>query len=63
MSSWVGLVYFESLVGLRLLPSGLSNELGVNGEKKVSGIWDIIKLLIKMDITHFTLVNLQVLTV
>ena len=63
MSSWVGLVYFESLVGLRLLPSGLSNELGVNGEKKVSGIWDIIKLLIKMDITHFTLVNLEVLTV
>ena len=63
MSSWVELVYFESLVGIRLLPSGLSNELGVNGEKKVSGIWDVIKLLIKMDITHFTLVNLEVLTV
>ena len=36
MSSYVGLVYFQSLVGLRLLlASGVSYELGVNGEKKL----------------------------
>ena len=34
MSSCVGLVYFQSLVGLY--------ELCVNGEKKVNGIWNII---------------------
>ena len=40
--------------------SGLSYELGVNGAKKLmeTGI-----LLIKMDIAHFTLVNLEILTV
>ena len=40
--------------------SGLSYKLGVNGEKKLmeTGI-----LLIKMDIAHFTLVNLEILTV
>ena len=48
MSSCVGLVYFQSLVGLRLL---LVVYLGVNGEKKVNGNWDSIK----MDIAHFTL--------
>ena len=39
---------------------GLSYELGVNGMKKLkeTGI-----LLIKMDKTHFTLVNLEVLAV
>ena len=39
--------------------SGLSYKLGVNGEKKLmeTGI------LIKMDIAHFTLVNLGILTV
>ena len=53
--------YFQSLVGLRLLlASGVSYELGVNGEKKLmeAGI-----LLIEMDITHFTLINLEILTV
>ena len=48
-SSWI-----ETTAG------GLSNELGVNGAKKLmeTGI-----LLIKMDIAHFTLVNLEILTV
>ena len=61
MSSYVRLVYFQSLVGLRLLlASGVSYELGVNGEKKLmeAGI-----LLTKMDIAHFTLVNLEIFTV
>ena len=40
--------------------SGLSYELGVNGEKTLmeTGI-----LLIKMDIAHLTLVNLEILIV
>ena len=38
MSSCVGLVYFQSLLGLRLLTDGL----GVNGQKKKKGNWDII---------------------
>ena len=39
MSSCVGLVYFQSLLGLRLLTNGL----GVNGQKKKKkGNWDII---------------------
>ena len=46
MSSYVGLVYFQSLVGLRLLlASGVSYELGVNGEKK---LMEVRILLIKM---------------
>ena len=45
MSSCVGLVYFRSLVGLRVL---LVVYLGVNGEKKVNGNRDSIK----MDIAH-----------
>ena len=58
MSSCNGLVYFQSLVGLRLLLVVLSHELSVNGEKKLmeTGI-----LLIKMDIAHVTLVNLETL--
>ena len=40
--------------------SRLSYELGVNGEKK--SLKTRI-LLIKMDIPHFTLVNLEILTV
>ena len=49
MSSWI-----------KATASGLSYELGVNGEKKLmeTGI-----LLIKMDIANFTLVNLEILTV
>ena len=52
MSSCVGLVYFQSLVGLRLLLVVLSHELSVNGEKMLI---EIGVLLIKMDIAHFTL--------
>ena len=43
MSSCVGLVYFQSLVGLRLL--------GVNGEKK---LMETGTLLIKLDSTFYT---------
>ena len=43
---------------MKTTASGLSYELVVNGEKKIIGI-----LLVKMDIAHFTLVNLEVLTV
>ena len=53
--------YFQSLVGLRLLlASGVSYELGVNGEKRLmeAGI-----LLIKINIAHFTLVNLGIFTI
>ena len=57
MSSCVGLVYFQSLVGLRVLLVVLSHELSVNGEKMLieTGV-----LLIKMDIAHFTLKLLTV---
>ena len=50
MFSCVGLVYFQSLFGLRLTASGLSYGLGLNGEEKImeTGI-----LLLKMDIAHF----------
>ena len=40
---------------IKTTASGLSYELDVNGEKKVNGK--------KTDIAHFTLVNLEVLTV
>ena len=45
---------------IKTTASGLSYKLGVNGEKKLmeTGI-----LSIKMDIAHFTLVNLEILTV
>ena len=50
MFSCVGLVYFQSLFGLRLTASGLSYGLGLSGEEKImeTGI-----LLLKMDIAHF----------
>ena len=55
---WISL--FSKSSWIKTTASGLSYELGVNGEKKLmeTGI-----LLTKMDIAHFTLVNLQVLTV
>ena len=59
MSSCVGLVYFQSLVALRVLLV-VFYELGVNGEKK---LMDTGILLIKMDIARFTLVNQGILTV
>ena len=40
--------------------SGLFYELGINGEKK---LMETEILLIKMDIAHFTLVNLKILRV
>ena len=55
---WINLFLKSSWI--KTTASGLSYELGVNGEKKLmeTGI-----LLIKMDIAHFTLVNLEILTV
>ena len=55
---WISL--FSKSSWITTTASGLSYELGVNGEKKVNGNWDIIN---KMDIAHFTLVNLEILTV
>ena len=51
---------FSKSSWIKTTASGLSCELGVNGKKKLmeTGI-----LLIKMDIAHFTLVNLDILTV
>ena len=42
---------------MRLLLSGLSYKLGVNGAEKLMETWI---LLIKMDIAQFTLVNMRV---
>ena len=55
---WISL--FSKFSWIKTTASGLSYELGVNGEKTLmeSGI-----LLIKMDIVHFTLVELRILTV
>ena len=51
---------FSKSSWIKTTASGLSYELGENGEKKLmeTGI-----LLIEMDIIHFTLVNLEILTV
>ena len=50
---------FSKSSWIKTTASGVSYELGVNSEKKLmeTGI------LIKMDIAHFTLVNLEILTV
>ena len=52
---WINLFLKSSWI--KTTASGLSYELGVNGEKKLmeTGI-----LLIKMDIAHFKLVNMRV---
>ena len=52
---WISL--FSKSSWIKTTASGLSYELGVNGEKKLmeTGI-----LLIKMDIAHFKLVNVRV---
>ena len=54
---WISL--FSKSSWIKTTASGLSYELGVNGEKKLmeTGI-----LLIKMDIAYFTLVILKSLT-
>ena len=55
---WISLLLKSSWI--KTTASGLFYELGVNGERKLmeTGI-----LLTKMDIAHFTLVNLNILTV
>ena len=55
---WISL--FSKSSWIKTTASGLSYELGVNGEKK---LMEIGILSIKMDIAHFTLVNLENLTV
>ena len=50
---WINL--FSNSSWIKTTASGLSYELDVNGEKKVNGK--------KTDIAHFTLVNVEVLTV
>ena len=58
MLRWISI--FSKSSWIKATVSGLSYELGVDGEKKLmeTGI-----LLIKVEITHFTLVNLEILTV
>ena len=57
-SRWISL--FSKSSWIKTTAGGLSYELGVTGEKKLmeTGI-----LLIKMEIAHFTLVNLEILPV
>ena len=57
-SRWISL--FSKSSWIKTTGGGLSYELGVTGEKKLmeTGI-----LLIKMEIAHFTLVNLEILPV
>ena len=55
---WISLFLKSSWV--KTTASGLSYELGVNGEKKLNGNWDIIN---KNGHSNFTLVNLEILTV
>ena len=52
---WISL--FSKSSWIKTTASGLSYELGVNGEKKLmeTGI-----LLIKMNIAHFTMINLGI---
>ena len=52
---WISL--FSKSSWIKTTASGLSYELGVNGEKK---LMETAILLIKMDIAHFTQVNMRV---
>ena len=54
---WITL--FSKSSWIRTTACGISYELGVNGEKRLMET----RILIKMDIAHFTLVNLEILTV
>ena len=56
--SWISL--YSKYSWIKTTASGLSYELRVNGEKK---LMETEILLIKMDIAHFTLLNLEILTV
>ena len=60
ISSCVGISLFSKSSWIKTTASSLSYELGINDEKKLmeAGI-----LLIKVDIAHFALVNLEILTV
>ena len=55
---WISL--FSKSSWIKTTASSLSYELGGNGEKK---LMETRILLIKMDIAHFILVNLEILTV
>ena len=55
---WISL--FSKSSWIKTTASGLSYELGINGKKM---LMESEILLIKMDKAHFTLVNLQNLTV
>ena len=55
---WISL--FSKSSWIKTTASSLSYELGESGEKKLV---ETRILLIKMDIAHFTLVNLEILTV
>ena len=56
---WISL--FSNSSWINTTAGGLSYELGVNGEKKK--LMETGILLIEMDIAHFTMVNLEILTV
>ena len=55
---WISL--FSKSSWIKTTASSLSYELGESGEKKLV---ETRILLIKMDIAHFTLVNLEIFTV
>ena len=56
-AQWRWISLFATSNSIKTTTSGLSYELGVNGEKKLmeTGI-----LLIKMNIAHFTMINLGI---
>ena len=55
---WVSL--FSKSTWIKTTASGLSYGVGVNGGKKKK--METGTLLIRMDIAHFTLINLEILT-
>ena len=55
---WI--IVFSKSSWIKTTASGLSYELGVNGEKK---LMETVILLIRMDTANFTLVNLEILTI
>ena len=57
-SRWISL--FSKSTWIKITASGLSYELGVDGEKT---LMDTEILLIEMDIADFTLVDLKILAI
>ena len=55
---WISL--FSKSTWIKIIASGLSYELGVDGEKT---LMDTEILLIEMDIADFTLVDLKILAI